>query len=122
MGRWAQFSPLDFGEGTGVRYVSEAVNRQDIGAWVNDGTAYYYQGLTENGRFYISLVWPVRTDSLPDTDEDVPEETVTAATNPDTYEQYLIDTQNMLNQLPASAWEPNLTDLDALIQSLNIYE
>jgi len=122
MGRWAQFADLDFGEGTGVRYVSEAINRQSIGPWTNNGTAYYYQGLTEDGRFYISLVWPVRTDSLPDTYEDVPEETVAAATSPETYDAYLIDTQNMLNQLPSNAWEPNLVDLDAMVESLQLYE
>jgi TRAP-type mannitol/chloroaromatic compound transport system substrate-binding protein len=102
--------------------VSELINRSEIGPWVNDGTAYYYQGLTEDGRFYISLVWPVRTDSLPDTIADVSEETMNAATNPDTYEQYLIDTQNMLNLLTSSTWEPNLADLDAIIASLRLYE
>ncbi len=123
MGQWAQYAPLNFSEGDGVRYVSERTDRQENGAWVNEGTAYYYEGLTEDGRFYISLVWPVRTDSLPDTADDVSEETRNAATeSDDTYEAYLIATQNRLNILPSSAWEPNLDDLDALINSLTLYE
>ncbi len=106
-----------------MRYVSEAINRQGIGPWVNEGTAYYYEGLTEDGRFYISLVWPVRTDSLPDTVDDVSEETMAAATDSgESYDAYLIETQNMLNALPSSAWEPNLDDLDAMVQSLQLYE
>ncbi len=123
MGRWAQFANIGFTEGNGVRYVSETVNRQGIGAWVNEGMAYYYQGLTDDGRFYISLVWPVRTDSLPNTYNDVPEDTTNAASESnESYEAYLIEMQNMLNTLPGSAWEPNLADIDGMVQSLQLYK
>ena len=123
MGQWTQYAPLNFSEGGGVRYISERTDRQENGAWVNEGTAYYYEGLTKDGRFYISLVWPVRTDSLPDTADDVSEEIQNAAAeSDDTYEAYLIETQNRLNILLSSAWEPNLDDLDALVNSLTLYE
>ncbi len=118
MDRWAQFSDQDFGVGSGVRYVSEAPNRQDIGPWTNLGTAYYYQGLTTDELFYVSLVWPVATESLPNTPEDAPEDVVALSTNPETYPDYLQATKDTLNALPSSDWTPDLANLDAMVASL----
>ena len=118
MGRWAQYADLNFGVGSGVRYVSEAPNRQGIGPWTNLGTAYYYQGLTSDNRFYISMRWPVSTAALPDTPEDVPEDVLAASTNPDTYPDYLQETITTLNALAPTDWSPSLAALDAMAGSL----
>lgn len=118
MGRWAQFADLDFGAGSGVRYVSEAPNRQGIGPWTNLGTAYFYQGLTSDNRFYISLRWPVSTEALPNNPDDVPEDVEVAATDPDTYPAYLQETIDTLNALPATDWSPSLAAIDALASSI----
>lgn len=119
MNRWVQFADLSFQDGTGVRYVSEAPNRQGIGPWVNLGTAYYYQGLTSDGRFYISLYWPVSTAALPDTPTDVPADIEAQSTDPDTYDAYLQATKDELNALAPADWQPDLVKLDALINSIN---
>ncbi len=120
MDRWAQFADLNFAVGEGVRYVSEAPNRQAIGAWTNLGTAYYYQGLTsDDGLFYVSLIWPVATDSLPNTPDDVPEDVAAQASDPETNAAYLQTTKDTLNALPSSAWTPDLASLDALAQSVS---
>ena len=118
MGRWAQFADLDFGVGSGVRYVSEAPNRQGIGPWTNLGTAYYYQGLTSDNKYYVSLHWPVATEALPNTPDDVPEDVLSASTNSDTYPTYLQETIDMLNALAPTDWSPSLTAIDALASSL----
>lgn len=118
MNRWAQFADLSFADGTGVRYVSEAPNRQGIGPWVNLGTAYYYEGLTSDGRFYISLHWPVSTTALPNTPADVPADIEAQSTNPDTYAAYLQATKDTLNALTPADWQPNLAELDALVNSI----
>jgi heat shock protein HslJ len=118
MDRWAQFGDLDFGVGRGLRYVSDSPNRQQIGLWTNDTTGYYYEGLTGNGVFYVSLFWPVSTESLPNTTEDVPEDVSAAAADPETYPTYLQETKDTLNPLPSSAWLPNLDSLDAMMASL----
>lgn len=118
MNRWAQFADLNFGVGNGVRFVSESPNRQDTGPWTNMGTAYTYEGLTSDGNFVVSLFWPVSTENLPDTPDDVPEDVVAQATDPGTYREYLQTTIDMLNELPTSAWEPDLVQLDAMIESL----
>jgi heat shock protein HslJ len=118
MGRWVQFLDLNTQVGPGVRYVSEAPNRQGPGAWTNTGTAYYYQGLSEDGRLYISLHWPVRTDSLPETPLDIPEDIMEQSTNPETAEQYWEETRTTLNALAPADWEPDLLLLDEMIASL----
>ena len=118
MGRWVQFLDLNTQVGPGVRYVSEAPNRQSLGAWTNTGTAYYYEGLTEDGRLYISLHWPVRTDSLPETPQDVSQETLDQSSNPETSEQYWEEIRAELNALAPADWEPDLLLLDEMIASL----
>ena len=118
MGRWAQFADLDFGVGSGVRYVSEAPNRQGIGPWTNLGTAYYYEGLTTDNRFYVSLRWPVSTAALPNTPEDVPDDVLAASTNPDTYPVYLQETIAALNALAPTDWSPSLAAIDSLAASI----
>ena len=118
MDRWVQFRDQNFGVGQGVRYVSDSPFRQAIGPWTNETTDYYYEGLTSDGTFYISLIWPVSTESLPDTAEDVPDDVLAAATDPDTYPTYLQETKDRLNALPASSWSPDLARLDAMAESL----
>ena len=118
MDRWVQFRDQAFGVGQGVRYVSDSPFRQQLGPWTNETTDYYYEGLTDNGVFYISLVWPVSTGTLPDTTGDVPEDVQAAASDPETYPTYLQQVKDTLNALPSTAWSPDLASLDAMIQSL----
>ena len=118
MDRWVQFLDLNFGVGEGVRYVSDASNRQQIGPWTNETTDYYYQGMTSDGVFYVSLFWPVATESLPNTYDDVPQDAVDASQNPETNAAYQQDIKDTLNALPASAWVPDLSRLDAMVASL----
>ncbi|MBK7919951.1 MAG: META domain-containing protein [Chloroflexi bacterium] len=80
--------------------------------------SYYYQGLTSNGVFYVSLIWPVSTESLPNTLADVPEEVNAQVANADSYAAYLQTTKDSLNALPTTGWAPDLAALDALVQSL----
>ncbi|MCA9874297.1 MAG: META domain-containing protein [Anaerolineales bacterium] len=120
MDRWVQFTDLNFTQGMGVRYVSDSPNRQAIGPWTNETTAYYYQGLSQDGKFYVSLVWPVETETLPATFEETAEDVKAQATNPSTYDAYLQEIKTTLNDLPPSAWQPDLDKLDIMIASLVI--
>jgi heat shock protein HslJ len=118
MERWAQFLDLDFGVGRGVRYISDSPYRLAVGPWTNETTGYYYEGLTDNGVFYVSLFWPESTESLPNTVDDVPEDAMAAVSDSDAYSAYIQETKDTLNALPASAWAPDLTLLDDMVQSL----
>ncbi len=118
MDRWVQFADLAFAQGHGVRFLADSPDRQAIGPWTNETTAYYYQGLSQDGKYYISLIWPVHTDALPDTFEEAEESVKAQATNPTTYPVYLQETEALLNALSASAYYPDLPRLDRMIASL----
>jgi len=118
MDRWVQYLKLPFAQGTGIRYVSDSPYRQQLGVWANDTTGYYYQALTEDGRFYISMFWPVSTASLPNTADEAAEDVKAQATNPETNAAYQESIRSTLNELSASDWTPNLDELDALAASI----
>ena len=119
MDRWAQFQDLNFAAGDGVRYVSDSPFRQANGVWTSSSTGYYYQGLTSDKTFYVSLYWPVATAALPANEEDASVEQIEAATNPDTYPAYLQETKDALNALTPADWTPDLAALDAMVASLS---
>jgi len=118
MDRWAQFADLNFGVGDGVRYVSDSPYRQSIGVWTNETTGYYYQGLSTDQTFYVSMYWPVSTAALPDTEADATEAQTAAATSPDTYPAYKQETIDTLNALTPADWSPDLSLLDSMAASL----
>lgn len=119
MVRWVQFLDLPFGNGQGVRYISDSPFRQSIGVWSNETTDYYYQGLTEDGRFYVSFKWPVSTASLPETAATAsPEDQQAASASPESYIAYEAEVKAELNSLGPKGWSPDLAELDALIASL----
>ena len=119
MDRWVGFANLDFSNGQGVRYVSDSPFRQSMGVWTNESTGYYYQGLTGNGRFYVSLWWPVSTGGLPNTAGDAsPELLGQASSSRESYDAYLLETKNALKDLVPADWTPDLSELDAMMASL----
>lgn len=121
MDRWVQFTDLDFQNGQGVRYISDSPVRQSIGVWTNETMGYYYQGLSDDGQFYISLFWPISTELLPDNEAAAPVDILNqASASQDSYDQYTADLKTALNELGPADWTPNLTELDALVQSLSI--
>lgn len=119
MDRWVQFTDLDFQNGQGVRYISDSPFRQSIGVWTNETMGYYYQGLTDDGQFYISLHWPISSDLLPDNEAAAPADILNqASANQESYDQYSAELKTVLNELEPTDWTPDLTELDALVQSL----
>lgn len=52
---WEQFADVDFASGRGVRFLSDYTG----------APAYYYQGLSEGERYYVSLVWPLVGEEVP---------------------------------------------------------
>ena len=70
---------IDFVDGSGVRFVGRL--SQDASPVLNGQTDYYVQGLTEDGRFYISMRWPVTTSDLPTSMEEMTPEQQQAIEN-----------------------------------------
>jgi hypothetical protein len=119
MDRWVQFEDLNFVDGEGIRYISDSPLRQSIGVWSNETMDYYYQGLTEDGRFYVSFKWPVATSLLPNTLNDASEEAIQeAGESRESYDAYQAALKSELNALGPAGWEPDLSQLDAMMASL----
>jgi hypothetical protein len=110
-----QLQNLNFQNGNGVRYVTEYAN--GIVPINNDELLYTYQGLTDDGRFYVAVVAPINLSGLPANATDV---SGLPADFLDNYMSYKIQTVDMLDHQPAGAFTPDLSKLDALVQSIVI--
>jgi hypothetical protein len=112
----AQVAYLDFKNGKGVRYLTQfdqaplPINNYEL--------HYTFQGLTSDGKYYVAAALPVNLAGLPsDASVDL--------NNPPTnfmedFPAYLSDTVDVLNGQPASAFTPDLSQLDAMMASLEI--
>ena len=78
---------------------------------------YTYQGLTSDGKYYVAAVLPVNHPSLPAdgkvTGKEPPEFTSDFPT-------YLANVVKALNPQAANTFTPDLTQLDAMMSSLEI--
>ena len=105
---------LDFQDGRGVRYLT--MYSQGVVPVNNNELFYTYQGLTSDGRYYVSAVLPVNLPSLP-ADENATSALPTDITQ---YQAYLANTLAMLEAQSPSSFTPDLSKLDAMMQSLQV--
>lgn len=116
----AQVAYLDFASGRGIRYLTQ--HAQGLMPVSNDQLFYTFQGLTTDGSAYIAVFFPIAASSLPATAADalaLPQMT-DFLTNPESNLNYVGTTVAALNALEPSAFDPDLSRLDALIGSLAI--
>ena len=106
---------LDFKNGQGLRYLTEFA--QGIVPINNSGLVYTYQGLTSDGKYYIAAVLPVNHPSLP-VDENATDNIPLEFSSD--YPAYLANVINSLNTAAADTYTPNLTQLDAMMSSIEI--
>ncbi|HEY9762460.1 MAG TPA: hypothetical protein V6D07_08045 [Trichocoleus sp.] len=108
---------LEFKGGSGIRYIT--AYSQDVGPITEEQLFYTFQGLTDNGR-YISATFPIKTANLLPTTPDslVGSEYDAFSAQFDTYLAEIRD--RISNADPATDFTPPLTELDALIQSLQV--
>lgn len=99
---------------TGIRFVGRF--SLDPNPVTNEDLFYIFQGLNEDSSCLISFFYPVRTDLVPDTAEDVSEDEL-ADVDSDPIAN-LEDKTEALNNLIESDWDPDLNTLDAVIGSL----
>jgi hypothetical protein len=105
-----QVQYLDFKNGNGVRFLTQF--SQGIYPLNNRMLFYTFQGLTSDGKYYIAAVLPVTNPELPATD--------TVNLTGTEYRDELAKTVTLLDQQPANSFTPDLSTLDALIQSIEI--
>ncbi len=106
---------LDFGSGTGVRFVTEY--SQDNLPLINDRLMYVFFGLTGDGLHGVTAVFSLTNSYLPDADQPLTGETP--------FSQELVDERiasltTQVNNLADGDFNPPLSQLDALVQSISI--
>lgn len=106
---------LDFQNGQGLRYLTQF--DQAFIPINNNELIYTYQGLTSDGKYYVAAVLPVNHPSLPNdgavTGNEPPEFTSDFPT-------YLANMVASLNPQAAYTFTPDLTQLDAMMRSLEV--
>lgn len=119
----AQIQVVHFANGSGVRFLTEY--GQYYATANNHDLFYQFQGLTNDGKYYLLAILPV---SHPLLAFDEKPETVPPAGGipfpgydaPDAVAAYYDNIVILLDQQAASSFTPALVNLDALIQSLTI--
>lgn len=113
---------LTFPGGSGVRYLT--VYRQDFSPFLRREVLYTFQGLTDDGRYYVSFTFPVAPPFLPTRLEDVPaserhlgEGRLPQAEEGRLIQAYIGGVTRQLNALTGSA---DLRQLDAVVRSLQL--
>lgn len=112
----AQVSYFDFQNGSGVRFLT--MFGQDIFPVDNHNLIYTYQGMTQDGQYYISAVFPITHSGLPDDGTDVIGENFADFYN--NWESYLATTLRFLGEQPLESFTPSIILLDELVASILI--
>ena len=103
--------PMDFQNGYGARWLSQYGQSYYPIGWPN--LFYTFQGFTEDGLYYVSIIFPVTHPSLPDAD--------TVTLDNAFYENIAPYTEGIQLQLEAesdNSFMPSLVLLDQLVASL----
>ena len=105
---------LDFQNGSGIRYLTQY--GQAIMPINNHDLFYSFQGLTSDGKYWISAILSVNHPSLQATyDDPLPADFEQFMAD---YEQYTTLLRANLDTQPLETFTPSLADLDAMISSI----
>jgi len=113
----ALYQVVPFGSGGGIRYLTQYAQFADP---VNNHELFYsYQGLTADGKYWVSAILPVSHASLPATGDNPPD-----GQSPEQFSNnfpaYIADMTTKLNAEASDSFTPSLTMLDALMSSLQV--
>jgi hypothetical protein len=111
-----RMAPLSFQNGGGFRFIAHYA--YDPTPMNNEQAVYIFQGITDDGKYYVSAFLPISNPALSPTVNDVPGGDYNAFVA--NYDQYVIDITNTINNAAPETFTPNLNDLDYLIQSILI--
>jgi hypothetical protein len=106
----AQYRVLPFASGGGIRYLTEYA--QYFAPINNTDLFYTYQGLTNDGKYWLSAILPINNPILP----------ADASNPPDSnnFESYISDMITQLNSQASDTFTPSLALLDELVSSITI--
>lgn len=116
----AQAKFISFNGGNGLSMISQY--SQFPGPILKDNSFYHYEGLTSDGKYFVAALFPVNlplqsTAENPNADGVIHPEDISDTTALNAYYQGITD---KLNSSSADSFQPSLTLLDTLIQSLTV--
>lgn len=103
---------------TGISYVT--MFTQNTIQILDDMLVYVYQGISRDGHYYVSLMIPVRSTGVLPTEIDDALYTEWGQTEYSGYPDYILGVIDQLNQTQGSGFDPSLSEINALIDSLRI--
>jgi hypothetical protein len=113
---------LTFQNGTGIRFLTQYA--QAPYPVNNESLFYTFQGLTNDGAYYVSAILPINAAFL--SADGNPDTSLPVDGAPFDWENFENTTQHFelvkqkLNATDPNAFTPSLTNLDAMIQSMRI--
>ncbi len=111
-----QLRYLDFQNGRGVRYLTQFGQSYKL---INNRELFYsFQGITDDGDYYVAAILPTNHSLLP-SNENFPS-VADAQAFVDNYDDYAAGMIRLLEEQEDGSFTPDLAQLDALIQSLLI--
>jgi hypothetical protein len=123
-GFYAQAKTVSFKNGHGVRYLYQIMT--NFAPVENSGLFYYFQGVTNDGAYFVSAILPVNAAFLPaDGNPNSPLPAGGIAFPPDPaapgeFSKYLDQVTQKLNGTGAEDFTPSLAQLDAIIESIQV--
>lgn len=119
----AQIKTVQFQNGSGVRFLTEYA--QDFAPINNKDMFYQFQGLTNDGKYYILAILPashslLAADEKPETIPPTGGIPFPGFDDQPALEAYYPAVENLLNSAAPESFNPALGTLDALIQSIAI--
>ena len=115
---------ISFQNGSGVRFLTQYAQ---YAAPVNNHELFYqFQGLTDDGAYYVIAIFPVTAPNLAENSDAAADQPVNGSVYPDMsdtnadWEGYYAAVTDLLNATPADNFTPAIGQLDALINSMLI--
>ena len=107
---------FDFQNGSGLRYLTQF--GQNIYPINNQDLLYTYQGLTSDGKYYISAVFPIAHPGLPADGSQIPGGDYLAFEQQ--FQEYVGDVAGLLNGSMPEDFVPDMNMLDNLLWSMMV--
>jgi hypothetical protein len=109
---------LDFDGGSGIRFITHyGVDATPI---TEHGTFYTFQGLTDDGQYYVAYYHPAPTTLLPADFEAINDLIDDYDVFVENFDTYLAEINSQLDAAETSDFSPDLADIDAMLESLQI--
>ncbi len=102
--------------GSGVRFVS--MYAQALVPVTNENISYYFQGITSDGKYYLSLRVPIKTSALEGNDKLFPD--MNDPNIQGSFEAYMQQSRQKIESAPPRSFSPALDAVDAFITGITV--